>query len=473
MASDRSKALRFDDRMSDADRLMWNLEADPILRSTILSTIVLDSAPDMDRLVAKMAHAAETIPRLKQRVVADPIGIAPPTWERDPYFDLDFHLRRIRVPAPGGERELLDLAAPIAMQAFDKDRPLWELHVVEGLEGGRCAVMMKLHHAISDGVGLVRMTECLIERGPTDEGSDLRVDDREVETDEEPNRWSRTSDALNHRIRTGFERMQSVGSTLLRSTPDMLRDPIGVARELREAVESIARVLKPASEPMSPIMTGRSNSVHFDALQIPLAELKSAGKRAGGTVNDAFLAGVISGFARYHNEQGAPVDELRTLMPINVRSEEKSHVAGNQFAPARFTVPTNIQDPAERIRAIGKICRVQRDEPAMPWIGEISGVLGNLPTFAVEALVGAMQKTTDFTTSNVPGPRRPIWMSGAQVEKFMPFGPLAGASANLTVFSYNGVMQVGVNVDPAAVTDSSLLLESLQKGFDEILTLGE
>ncbi len=471
MAQPSPRAIRFDERLSDADRLMWNLESDPSLRSTILSTALLDRLPDMERFEAKLEQAARTIPRLRQRVVDDPLGIAPPSWEDDPGFDLGFHLRRVRVPEPGGERELLDLAAPIAMQAFDKDRPLWELHVVEGLEGGRAAVIMKLHHAISDGVGLVKMTECLIERGPDDPGREMPVDDRSKARTDTPTPWSRAADALAHRLRGGLARGRAIGDGLWRAAPDLLRSPLEKLSDVRDVLESIARALEPAREPMSPLMTGRSGSVRLDYLPIPLDDLKRAGKAVHGSVNDAFVAGVAGGLARYHEMLGQPTEGLRMLMPINVRSEEKSHVAGNHFAPARFEVPLGISNPGERIREIGRLCRVQRDEPALPWMEEVSGVLGALPPFAVEALVGAMQKTTDFTTSNVPGPRRATWMSGAQVEAFMPFGPRAGAGANFTVFSYQGVMHLGINTDPAAVSDPELLVECLGKSFAEVTSL--
>jgi diacylglycerol O-acyltransferase len=109
----------------------------------------------------------------------------------------------------------------------------------------------------------------------------------------------------------------------------------------------------------------------------------------------------------------------------------------------------------------------------LPWIEEITNILGALPASLTNSLFGAMQKTTDFTTSNVPGPRRTTWMSGARIESFMPFGPLAGASINVTAFSYDGVMHIGINMDPAAVSDPKLLVESLKSGFEEILAVAE
>ena len=483
------RAMRFDDHMTQADALMWNLESDPILRSTILSTWILDRVPDFARFEAKTKRATQIIPRLRQRVVADPLGIAPPKWDEDPYFDLGFHLRRTALPGKGSIRDLLDLAEPLAMQAFDKDRPLWELHLIEGLEGGRCAVIMKLHHAISDGVGLVKMTECLIERGPDPEPEDAwpSPDNNTINTINTNNTtdatstkasaasaltsWDSVNQALAHRLRTGVDRWRRVASAIADNAANTLRHPIESATTAGETLASVGRVLAPASEPLSPIMRERSTVVRFDYLSVPLPELKRAGKAVGGTINDAFVAAIAGGLARYHASLDAPVESLRMLMPVNVRQGDNSDVAGNQFAPARFEVPVGINNPAERILAIGKLCRGQRDEPAMPWMAEISNVLGALPVALTRNLLGAMQKTTDFTTSNVPGPRRTTWMSGAQIESFMPFGPLAGASVNATAFSYSGIMHIGINMDAAAVSQPKLLTECLKAGFAEILAI--
>ena len=129
--------LHYDERMSASDALMWNIERDPMLRSTILSAIVLDGLPDEARFRQALERALGKVPRLRQHVVLDPLGAAPPRWELDPHFDLGYHERRLRAPGAGSLRDLLDLAAPIAMQAFDKDRPLWELYRWRGSRAGR------------------------------------------------------------------------------------------------------------------------------------------------------------------------------------------------------------------------------------------------------------------------------------------------------------------------------------------------
>jgi WS/DGAT/MGAT family acyltransferase len=216
-------------------------------------------------------------------------------------------------------------------------------------------------------------------------------------------------------------------------------------------------------------MTGRSLGLRFDTMSVSLEDLKRTGKAVGGTVNDVFVAAVAGGLGRYHESLGHPVANLRMLMPVNMRSGDEGRKAGNQFAPARFLVPTGTLDPETRIRRIGQIVREQREEPALPLIDSISAALGGLPNAATVALFGAMQRTTDFTTSNVPGPPFETYVCGAKVERFMPFGPLAGAAVNATVFSYAGRMHLGIASDPAAVTEPELLMECLRKGFDEVL----
>src|SRR3954447_20806079 len=167
--------MRFEERMSDADALMWTIEKDPLLRSTITAVSILDSSPDADRLVESLDRATRLVPRLRQRVVSNALSIAPPRWEFDPNYDLDYHLRWMRAPGEGSLRDLLDVAQPIAMQGFDRARPLWEFTVIDGLADGRAALIMKVHHAITDGIAAIKIAMHLfdLEREAPIEATDL------------------------------------------------------------------------------------------------------------------------------------------------------------------------------------------------------------------------------------------------------------------------------------------------------------
>jgi WS/DGAT/MGAT family acyltransferase len=460
----------FNDRMSDSDAIIWKIESDPALRSTILCVWVLDRAPDWDRFSTKFERCVREIPRLRQRPVSDPVGLAPPSWEDDPNFDLAFHMRRLTAPGDGSQRALLDMAQPIGMQAFDRDRPLWELYVVDGLAGGRTGIIMKLHHAVSDGVGLVRMTEGMIERSPEADAKESEPLPAAPEA-QVPDGWQRLRRAAADRVEQQLTRARSTAQALGTGLASLLRSPVETARSVSSQLASVGRLLAPVTEPLSPVMRERSLSVHYDSLNVPLAELKRAAKAVGGTVNDAFVAAVTGGLRHYHEQLGEPVDELRMNMPINMRSGSKSRHAGNQFAPVRFAVPISIADPAERMRRIRELVAEQRAEPALPWIDPISAAMGSLPGNGPALLSGAMMKAIDFTTSNVPGPRFPVYVSGARIESMFGFGPLAGAASNVTCFSYDGTLGIGINVDPAAVTDPALFVECMRKGLDEVLAV--
>jgi WS/DGAT/MGAT family acyltransferase len=461
--------------MSDADTAMWVGERDPRLRSTILSVWVLDRMPDEEDFEDMLAEAVDAIPRLRQRVVRDAFEIAPPRWELDPNFDPSFHLRKLHLGGEGTLRALLDLAEPIAMQAFDKDRPLWEFYLVDGLAGGRAGVIMKLHHAVSDGVGLVNMTGSMVEkeRGAGKE----RRQSRKLADLEKPVSKSEgdlVRDAIEHRIDTGRTRAQRFFGGATDLVTDFFSDPGKTIDKARDLVGSLGRVLEPISEPMSPIMRDRGMALSLNAFVIPLEDLRRAGKSGGGSVNDVFVTAVTGGLRLYHEHFDKPVDELQMMMPINLRKDdEKGKQAGNQFAPARFNVPVSITDPRERLAAIQERVRAQRDEPAMPHVEDVFGVLNRLPAPLLDRFMEGMVTAIDFVTSNVPGPRRPTFTSGAKIEHMFPFGPPAGAAVNITLFSYDGNCHVGLNADRSAVTDPDLLLECLQKGFDEALSIAD
>src|SRR5438046_2411330 len=192
------RPVRFERRMSDAEALMWTIEKDPAMRSSFLQLTLLDRPPDFERFRRRMERAVKVLPRLGQRVVPPPFRFAPPEWADDPSFDIDFHVRRMAVPPPGTERQLPDPAAPAYRGASDPARPLWQLTVVEGLEGGRAALLAKMHHTITDGVGGVRLSMQFLDLSPD------APDPEEVEEPAEvPERgaYNVLTDAVGHNVR--------------------------------------------------------------------------------------------------------------------------------------------------------------------------------------------------------------------------------------------------------------------------------
>lgn len=457
--------LRFEDRMSDSDALMWTIEKDPLLRSTITAVMVLDRAPDRARFRHLLERGTRLVPRMRQRVRSNPLSIAPPRWEVDPNFDLGYHLRTVRA---GGERDLqavLELAEPMAMAGFDRARPLWEALVVEDLADGGAAIVMKIHHAITDGVGAVQIAMVMFELEREASLGDLPAKP-EVAVMSQGRRFV---DAFEHERRRNLGIAKRLPAVAAGAVTGVASDPVGSVRRFAETATSIGRLAAPAGNPMSPILSGRSLSVHFDTLVVPLGTAKAAARAAGAKLNDAFLAATAAGLRRYHLALGHPLDHVRLSMPINLRGADDGESTGNNFAPARFLIPTGIEDPVEAMVAMRGLVAEQRSEPALAVVEPMARVLNRLPTSVTTGLFGAMLRGVDVVASNVPGAPIPIYTAGGEITAMFALGPMAGAAVNATLLSYRDDLLVGVNMDPAAVADPGLFMASYRDGWDEIL----
>jgi WS/DGAT/MGAT family acyltransferase len=245
-------------------------------------------------------------------------------------------------------------------------------------------------------------------------------------------------------------------------------NPVGAAQQAARSAASAARVLRPVSEPLSPLMSARSRGIRFDTLTASLPAMKAASRRVEGRLNDAFLAAVAGGLDRYHRTHGVPVDQLRMSMPINIRPKNDFVAGGNQFVPMRFLFPVSVADPVERMVKLRELVIAQRSEPALNLAKPIAGALNKLPGFLTAALFGGMLKAVDVVTTNVPGAPRPVFIAGARVQANFGYGPLTGAACNITLLSYIDELHVGISTDPAAVPDPDVFVACLQDGFAEI-----
>lgn len=453
--------------MTASDAVLWDIEKDPVLRSTITAVAVMDRSPDWDRFVARLDRASRLIPRLRQRVIVPPLRVGPPRWVVDPSFDLSYHVRRVRAPEPADLRAVLDLAQPLSMEAFDRARPLWEFTLVEGLTDGRAALVQKLHHSLTDGVGGIELALMML-----DEAREVD-DDGPLPSPPPPDPSSAPAVFAQAAAETGSElarRAFALPGAMLRTTTALGRRPLDGVGRAREVSGSIARLMTPVSEPASPTMRGRSLARRFDTLEVGLRDLKDAAHAAGGTLNDAFLAAVVGGVTRYHVAHGATLEQLRITMPINVRRAGDT-MGGNRFAPARFAVPADVSDPAQRIRRLGELAHQWQEEPALAYTEAIASVLDRLPVSVTTGVFGGMLKNIDLVCTNVPGVPYPTYLAGAELERQYAFAPPSGAAVSVALLSHVGHACIGVVVDTAAVPDDDLFLRSLVAGFDEVLGL--
>ncbi len=446
--------------MGPADAVLWDIEHDPVLRSTITAVAVFDRVPDWDRLSARLAHAVTEVPRLAQRVVNVPLGLGPPRWVPDPEFDLSFHLRRVRAPGHRDLAAVLELAQPIAATPFDRSRPLWEFTLVEGMADGRAALIQKVHHSLTDGVGGVQLALALLDDRP-----DTPLDPPPGAVRHPP---VGVPGGLEMLGRTAIE--QGIGVVrAVASLPAAVRD---VAPRTRALVPSTVRLLRPISAPASSVLRGRSVGRRLAVIEIPLEDLRAAARAGGASINDAFLAAVVGGLARYHAHHGAAMDELRINMPVNVRVADDDVGVGNRFTPARFAVPGDIDDPVERMHRLGALARAWRDEPAMAFSDTMAAALELLPVPVTAAVFRALLANVDVVCSNVPGLPGRCWIAGAEMVREYPFAPPAGAALSVTLMSHGETACIGIACDAAAVHDPAILSTCLAEGLSEIVDLG-
>jgi len=450
--------------MGASDAFSWYMERDPVLRPSVVVAVALDRAPDWDALVGRVDRMSRLMPSLRQHVIDSPFPLLSPRWAYDPRFDLNWHVRRVGAAGPRTWDAVLQFARRPAMDAFDRARPLWELTVVEGLENGEAALIARLHHSLSDGVGGMRMLAAVTDsqREPCGLGAMPPAP-----PGERLGRLSLVTGAAGQ-VAGQVARLARGGAgaaipALIRSA----RNPAGLAGGAVAMARSVYRTAAPSTGAMSPLMRERATTRHLAVMEVPLDALKAAGKAVGGTVNDAYLAGVTGGLRRYHQRHGTPVESLRAVVPVSLRTEGDTSW-GNRITLQRLTLPVGEPDPGARMRKLHRATQAARNEPSLAVTGVIAGTLNMLPV----GYVSGVLKHVDFLASNVTGPPGPRYIAGSKITAMFAFGPTIGASLNTTLVSYAGTCHIGINIDTAAVPDPDVLLDCLRESLAEITALG-
>lgn len=466
--------------MTPSDAILWRIEHDPVLRSTVTAVCRLDRAPDADRLRRRVQEVVGREPRLRQVVAEPPFGLGPPRWRPAPEVDLDDHLRWIRLPAErSGFDDVLELAAHQTMAGFDRTRPLWELTVVDDVDGG-AALIQRFHHAVTDGIGGMRLALELLDtergggrpaggdrpRGPRASDDHLVTLPRPPDGGGGPSLPRLVARTLEDGVARSVAVPRFLGQAALRAG----RSP---QRSLAEAFDTLrwgARLVAPVAAPLSPVMRARSTRLAFAAFDVDLPRLHAAAREAGGTLNDAFVAGVGGGLRRYHRAIGHPVDRLRITLPVSIRRPDDAAMV-NRFTPVRFEVPLVPAEPALLVPVIGSIIRQWRQGPALGLSDAMATVLSVLPAPALAGVFGALLRNVDFVATNVPGLAAPAYLAGARVDRQYAFAPPSGAAVNVAMLSHVGQSCIGVNMDRAAVSRPDVLVRSLREGLEEVLAL--
>ena len=433
------------------------------------AVMILDDEPlrsdeggvDFDAIVAFIEGALPQEPRFTQRLRSVP-GLPDHVWVDDGHFDIHYHVRHTALPRPGDERQLKRLAGRIFSQPLDRSRPLWEFWVVEGLEGGRFAMICKVHHCLTDGMGAVNILRAMV-------GAKAR-DAKPFVPRPEPTGRALAGEALAHRARN-LGGLRERAAKLFERAGDNARSP------LEGLVGTLQRALRPAPQTsLNPEGIGPNR--RFDALRIPLADVKAVKNALGGKVNDVVLATFSLGLHRYfaaRGEDSASYRGFRVLVPASVRSDAASSEVGNRVATLIATLPVEASDPREMYSRVLTETRYLKEESnaiqGVQLLEELDDAVG-LGAVSAAFTVASRLRAFNAIVTNVPGPPIPLPLFGAPMREIYGLVPLFSQQGlGVTLFSYAGQLHWGLNADWGVVRDLHFLADSIRGAFSELVAL--
>jgi len=457
------------ERLTGLDAAFLALET-PSAHMHVMATMVFDPSNvpggfGADTVKRLIAERLPLMPPFRRRLVTVPFGLHNPLWVEDPGFDLDYHVRRAALPAPGGPRELGRLTAEIAGRPLDRSRPLWEMSVVEGLEHGHVALIAKLHHAAIDGALGVELMSHFFDLDP------IPV------SDDDPPQLEK-------------ERVPSDVEMVLGAASSFVRRPVLFVRAARNAVRSGVKVVRrlrnepvqagvPLTAPMTRLngVTTPHRRVAFAS--VPLADVKAVKNAFGVTVNDVVVAATSGALRTYLADRGGvPSRPLVAAIPASVRTEDERGVMGNRVSTMFATLAVQVADPVERLRSAHEVMAgakaVHEDiggQTLSQWAAVAAPAIFSRGMRIYERLLqGRHPPVINAILSNVPGPTFPLYCAGARLVGMFPMGPvMSGTGLNITVISYLDNVEVGIMACREIVPDVWAIADGFSHALDELV----
>lgn len=448
--------------MATADAAWLHMDR-PANRMVVHCVFWFDRPLDWDAVAAAFEQRlVPAFPHFAQRVVEPALTLGPlaPRWEQVVDFDVRGHLHRARLPAPGGDEELHAYVSEQAAVALDPDRPLWQAHLLDGYGDG-CAVLLRTHHALADGTALVQALLTLVD-GPDEAAAQPGL--RTFTDEDGTGSWlasaRRRSGRLPGTVLGGW------GSTLTRP------DRVFAAARLWPALLNrlgVARRDEPST--LRAPLSGRKQLTWTRS--VPLADVKSAGKRVGATVNDLALTAIAGALRRYLADHGQQVSRLTAVVPVNLRPVDDPFdpARGNQFGLVFVPLPVGEPDRQARLSAVRAVMSQVKSSPEATVVYGALSVMGQLPTQLEQAWLDAFAGRASAVVTNIAGPGAPVSLSGVPMSGFTAWVPSTGPiGVGLSVCSYAGRLTLGVAVDTALVPNSEALLQALSDELDDLVT---
>jgi len=455
------------ERLTPLDASFLFLERSPMhMHVAALSIFDPSTRPDgqlrFEDVFATTAARIHLAPRFRQKVLMVPGNVGLPVWVDDASFDLDPHIRRAALPEPGGRRELTGYVQRVLSRPLDRSRPLWELYVIEGLEGDRVATLLKVHHAMIDGIAGMRLAQAMW---------DLQPEPPEVppaapwepEPEPSPNELMRAAleDQLTHPMQA-----------LTRAIEQVRRSPTLAALGLGAIAQGVRSVLDMGARPESPLDVQIGPNRRFAITDAPLRCFKDVKNALGGTVNDVVLTVVAGALHRWMKVRKEPTKGrvLRVMVPVSVRTDGDGAV-GNRVAPAFVDIPVGAMSPKTRLGRVRESTKNMKESMVAMSADAVIGLGAYAPAGFLAAAARAASRGPWFNlvVSNIPGPQQPMYLAGARLVASYPSMPLGENSAlSIACTSFGGVMAFGLTADWDTTPDIDVLALAIEESLLEL-----
>ena len=430
--------------------------------------VVEGSAPPFQEFSAEIESRLHMVPRYRQKLVWPPGDSGRPLWIDDPTFNIAYHVRHTALPHPGSEQQLLELAARIASQQLDRSKPLWEMWVVEGLEGNRFAIINKSHHALVDGVSGVDLATVLFDLEPKPATSHAELEPWSPQP--EPSAAELVAAGLRDAARGVF----GIAGRVLKYAqhPDRALD------DAREAVEGVGEFawagLNPA--PPTPLNVEIGPHRRLAVTREQLADFKIVKNAFGGTVNDVVLTVVSGALRRWMHTRGFRTEgvELRALVPVSIRTKEEHGEFGNRIAVMRGPLPIYIKDPVARLHSVKQSMDGLKESKQAVGAEVLAGVQQLAPptVLAQASRINFSTRLFNLIVTNVPGPQFPLYVLGRKLQNLYPIAFLPqNHSLAIAIMSYDGEVNFGLLADYDAIPDVNDLAEGISESLAELVAL--
>jgi len=450
----------------DNSFLVYDTETTPM---NIGAMSVLEGDIALDQFVENIASKIHLIPRYQQLVVPAPFGVGRPTWEFDPSFDVRRHVRELVLEPPGTLDQLFAAAARIHETRLDRERPLWEIHLVRGMEGGNTGMIWKVHHCLVDGVGGISLLMIILDPSPDAPRSTTAA--QKYDPPPIPGAFARFNDAFFDGLSEGLNTVTDLEERFLDVATGAGGDWLKMmGASLRTALPYF---LFPARKtPFNRPFSGRRAVTGLAAQMDEVNRIRAV---TGGTINDVALAVLGGAVARYLEGHGEDVSDriIRIFTPVNVRHATEEGTLGNKVSMLLVEVLASEKDPIARLRAIEQRTAQLKKDHVSDGVGNLSNAVFSMPAPVSKALVdlGALplDKMGNMVCTNVPGPRFPMYSVGHEMLSMYPIVPIAWEMGiGCAIASYNGTLYLGLTSDLGAAPDAHLLSDYLVESYVEL-----